>query len=177
MSQALAKLLLLLSPLLLLELKRAIPVFLGLSTYAPDPLIVAVGFAALRACRLRACIFAAACGLLLDVPAGTHFGLSALRLSFFAAVLASVRHELDAESPVVCALVVLLLALGEKVLEAMVLETCMTHVALFPLLFQAGVIALATAALTPFLWPACDALLLTARGGDGAKKTLSRSAA
>src|SRR2546421_4689509 len=95
MSRVFALALLAASPLILLELRRAIPVLAGLDEHAPDPFVAAVAFAALRATPMSACAFAAACGLLVDLPAATPFGLGGARLALVAAVLSTLRRQLD----------------------------------------------------------------------------------
>jgi rod shape-determining protein MreD len=160
--RALAGLLLLASPLVLVELRRALPFVLGLDEVAPDPVLVAIAFAALRKSPTAACVVAAACGFLLDVTSGSAFGLEAARLSFVAAVLASVRQDLDAQVGVVRVAAVLGAALFERALAATFLELGSPEVPFFELLGRGLISACATAAAAPFLWPACEAVATAA---------------
>ncbi|MBI3725256.1 rod shape-determining protein MreD, partial [bacterium] len=162
MRRTLASLVLLASPLWILELRRAIPALSGLELFSPDPILLGVAFAALRAEPLAACIFAAVLGALLDLPSGTPFGLGAARLALGAAFLGSLRSQVRADAWVVAPLAVLLFAIASKAVEALVLEACQ-DVALLPLVGRGALVALATAAATPLLWPAGEALLASAR--------------
>ncbi len=162
LARTLAGIALLGAPLLLVELRRALPFVLGLDLVAPDPVIVGVAFAALRAPALVACLVAAACGFLVDVPAGTRLGLEAARLSFVAATVASVRGQVDPRAFTVQLTTVLGAALGDRVVAALVLELSAPEVPLFELLGRGLVVAVASAAVAPLLWPAFEALVATA---------------
>ncbi len=155
--KALVTALLYAAPLLLVELKRALPQLLGLESAAPDPVVVAVVFAAVRWKPEPACLFAAAAGLLNDVPAGTPFGLGGARLALVAALVASIRRQLDATAPLVPTLLVLGCALLDRALSAIVLDAT-GDVPLRALLRQGALDSLATLLLVPLLWPVGQSL-------------------
>lgn len=140
------------APLVLVELRRALPDLLGLERGAPDPVVVAVVFAAVRFKPEAACLFAAVAGLLGDVPAETPFGLGGARLALVAALVASLRRQLDVSAPLVPTLLVLGGALLDRSLAALVLDAT-SDVPLRCLLRQGAVDAVFTLALVPILWP------------------------
>ena len=75
------------APLVLVELRRGIPELFGFERFAPDPVVLAVVFAAVRVKPEPACFFAAVLGLLCDLPAGTPFGLGGARLALLVMAL------------------------------------------------------------------------------------------
>ncbi len=140
------------APWLLVALRRAIPETLGLERAAPDPVLLAVVVAGVTARPLPACLFAAAAGLLGDVPSGTPFGLGGARLALVAALIATTRRQLDTNTPLVPSLLVLGAGLLDRALAAIVLDAT-GDVPLRALLVQGALDALATVALVPLLWP------------------------
>lgn len=142
-----------LAPLLLVELRRAIPELLGLERFGPDPVLIAVVFAALRFKPEPACFFAAVCGLLGDVPAGTPFGLGGARLALVAALVGSLKRQVDPRAPLVPLLCVLFASLFDRALAAVILDAS-SDTALRGLLARGALDALATALVVPLLWPA-----------------------
>ncbi len=153
----LASLLLYAAPLVLVAMRRVLPDLLGLTEHAPDPVIVAVAIAALRFPKEGACLFAAAAGLLGDLPSGTPFGLGGARLALVAIFASSLRRHVDLGVPFVPSLAVLTLALLDRAIAAIVLDACQ-DVRLLPLLARGALDATASVALVPLLWPAGELL-------------------
>jgi rod shape-determining protein MreD len=151
------------SPFLLVALRRAIPPFFGLETHAPDPVIVGVAFAALRFAPLEASIFAAAAGLVADVPSGTPFGLAGARLALIAAVLATLKRQVDTRSPFVPSILVFAASLVDRAVAAIVLDAS-GDVPLGALLGRGFLDAAFTVVLVPILWPAAETLRAAAKG-------------
>jgi rod shape-determining protein MreD len=166
--RALAPILLYAAPLILVELRRAIPGLVGLTEHAPDPVLLAVVFAALRFRPDGACLFAAAAGLLGDLPSGTPFGLGGARLALVAALVATLRRQIDTTAPFVPTLAVLGAGLLDRSLAAIVLDgagegglvpgDAAASVPLLAVLAHGALDAFATLLLVPLLWPAGEAL-------------------
>lgn len=160
----LAQLLLLASPLVLLELARATPDTLGLERCAPDWIACGAAFAALRAPQGPACVWAAVAGILEDAPAGGAFGLGGARRALLVLLLQRTGREGDEGSPLLGPLAAAALAFGDKALLALELSsTAEGGAPLGPLLAHAGLIALATAVLAPLFWLPADLVDRTAR--------------
>jgi rod shape-determining protein MreD len=165
MSRSLAaQLLVLASPWLLVELGRGTPALLGLEACAPDWVAIAATFAALRVAPGSACLWAAAAGLLEDVPSGTPFGLGGARRALLVALLHGERHELEQASPVFRILACAGLAFADKLLLGLELAAREGGVPLGAVAAQAGLIALATAVVAPVAWPALELLGSEAKG-------------
>lgn len=124
---------------------------------APDVAVIAAVAAAWTRRPLGAVIFAAVLGASLDLASTTPWGLGAIRYSILATVVCGIRRVGDYDVPGMSVALVLLFALAERSAAAATVGLRL-RLPLAPLLWQAGGIALLTAALAPLGFLAARAL-------------------
>jgi len=153
-----ARLILLLAPVWVVLLRQALIAVWPGAGWAPDLLLAVAAAVAWTQPPTAAVAFAAAAGLLVDVPSGTPFGLAGARLGLLVLGLTGLRRAVALELPGARTLMVAGFAYAERVSAALTLKAFAPDVALEPLLARSWKVAVATAALAPLVWGLAGAL-------------------